>query len=587
MLWIKYRFKQFHCASWLSLTTIVLICLWGKTANGATPDAGSVLREELAREQVGQPKPKLKADLAKDPSSNKPLKTTGTKIDVQKFRITGLTGIAEEKVAEFLSEYTNQTISLDGLHDVAERFEAWLRKNGLFTARAYVPPQDITNGEVEIHVLEGRLEGVDVKRAEGMRLSDEALRNIVTSSLPVGGSMDQSRLERGILLANDMPSTSARVVLVPGKELGGSRVLVETAQGPVVSGAIDADNGGSRYTGELKGGASIYINDPLGRGDQWSARVNTSESTSLMRVAYTTPLGFEGWKAGANYIDSKYKLCCSSEITLLQAEGASTALSAFVSYPLIRSRLDNLTMSVNWADRTFTNRQLGATTSDKKSNGLGVSLNGDNTDALGFAGLGGYTTYAFQLTMGNLNLDAVASDKAQDATSAQTQGNYEKWTMQLTHLMRITKQTALYAGLATQWAGKNLDSSEKFVLGGAQGVRAYPTGEASGDNGMLLNLEYRYEINDKWGAIGFIDYGSVQQRKNIYDGWNNTTPNLSNSYDLSGYGISIAWTPVAGRQVSVTAASKLGDNPARDANGNNSDGRSDATRFWLQTSFAF
>ena len=567
----------------LCLATVLLGC---SVQALAAPDAGGLLREEIRREEASSLKPKSVAPV-QAADAPKPLKTTGPKVNVTGYRIVGLSDVSENDAQEFLQDYNNQTISLDGLHDVAERFEVWLRTKGLFTARAYIPPQDIRGGEVEMRVLVGKIEGVDVKLTAGSRVSEATISNLMSTALPSGSAMVQAQLERGILLANDLPATSARVVLVPGNELGGSRVLVEAAQGALVSGNVDLDNTGSRYTGEWRLGTSVAINDPMGRGDQFTARLAASEGSVLARVGYLVPIGADGWKVGANYIDSRYKLCCAEEVAVLQSEGGATAASGFVTYPVIRSRLNNLSVTGSISQRKLTNRAAGTVTSDKKSQGITLGLSGDRSNMLGWSGLGGFTIYGVQLTAGNINLDAVANEQTQDEAGAQTQGNFAKVYFQASHLMRLTKQSALYAATSAQYAGKNLDSSEKFVLGGAQGVRAYPSGEGAGDSGWMLNLEYRYEINNKWSALGFMDYGSVQQRKKLYDNWNSSNPNVPNNYDLSGVGGSLAWTPAPGRQVMLTLATRTGDNPARDANGNNSDGRSGATRLWLQSTFAF
>jgi hemolysin activation/secretion protein len=136
-------------------------------------------------------------------------------------------------------------------------------------------------------------------------------------------------------------------------------------------------------------------------------------------------------------------------------------------------------------------------------------------------------------------------------------------------------------------ANKNLDSSEKFVLGGPQGVRAYPTGEASGDEGWLLNLEWRQELNNEWRVVGFVDHGQITLHNTPWANWNAATPNLSNRYSLSGAGVSAVWTPMPGTQISTTLATRLGNNPARDATGRDSDNRSSDTRVWVQGSVAF
>ncbi len=84
-----------------------------------------------------------------------------------------------------------------------------------------------------------------------------------------------------------------------------------------------------------------------------------------------------------------------------------------------------------------------------------------------------------------------------------------------------------------QWAGKNLDSSEKFVLGGAYGIRAYPQGEAAGDEGWLATAELRHRLSRYLQWSLFYDAGGIDiNRKPFAAG--------ANSRHLSGYGIGLA-----------------------------------------------
>lgn len=565
------------------LCSALLLCL-ASSAWSATPDAGSLLREEVRRDQpVAPAMPPKPTSAASSPASN----DVGPKMLVTAFRVTGLKTVSEVAAQTFFASFANQTFSMDGLHAVAAKFEQWLRGQGLFTARAYVPPQDIRDGVVEIRVLEGHLEGIDIKRAPDTRVGDEPLRALLAGALPAGAALEQKSLERGLLLMNDWPATSARAVLVPGAELGGSRVVVEAAQGPVLARSVELDNTGNRFTGDWRLGAALSVNDPSGRGDQWSLRAAASQGSNFVRAGYAVPLGHDGWKVGATLIGSRYQLCCDAAVTALDANGAATALSGFVSYPLLRARMRNVTVSANWANRSFVNRSLGVVTSDKTSSAATLGLNGDHSIVEGLGGLGAYTTWSLQWVSGRLNLDSSAADRAQDATTAQSHGSFDKWSGQVSHLMRWSKSSALYAGLSGQAANKNLDSSEKFTLGGPQGVRAYPTGEASGDEGWLLNLEWRSEIDRQWGWVAFVDHGSIGVHHTPWLGWNAATPTLDNHYTLSGVGASVVWTPAPGRQVTATLATRLGENPARDAAGQDSDSRSPQPRLWLTGSMAF
>ena len=45
-----------------------------------------------------------------------------------------------------------------------------------------------------------------------------------------------------------------------------------------------------------------------------------------------------------------------------------------------------------------------------------------------------------------------------------------------------------------QWSANSLDSSEKMPITGPFAVRAYPTGEASGDRAWLATAELRWTL---------------------------------------------------------------------------------------------
>lgn len=550
-------------------------------ALAAPPDAGSLLREELRRDEPTLPAMPPKPTTAE---TTKPEADAGLKIAVTAFKIVGLTALPEVEAQAFLADHLHQSMTLNALHRVAAKFEQWLRNKGLFAARAYIPPQDIQNGVVEIRVIEGRVEGIDIKRAPDMRLSEDMLRATLSGVLPPGSALELTQLERGLLLLNDLPVTSARAVLTPGKELGTSRVLIEAAQGAVVSGNVELDNTGSRFTGENRLSAMLSINDAWGLGDQWSLRAAHSQGSDFFRLGWTVPIGTEGWKAGVSVINSRYALCCESSVGNLDSNGEASAYSAFVSYPVIRTRLSNLSVSTSMAQREFVNRSLGATTSDKKSNSLTLGLSGDWSD---MEGLGAYHTWSVQWVNGNVDLSGHAANKTQDATTARSNGGFDKWVGQISRLQRLSEVSAVYIAVSGQMARKNLDSSEKFGLGGLQGVRAYPTGEASGDEGWLLTAEWRRELNRQWRAALFLDYGEVTLHRSPWANWNAATPNTPNRYALSGVGASLVFTPTRDSRITATLASRLGQNPARDTTGRDSDNRPARIKLWLQGSMAF
>jgi hemolysin activation/secretion protein len=98
-------------------------------------------------------------------------------------------------------------------------------------------------------------------------------------------------------------------------------------------------------------------------------------------------------------------------------------------------------------------------------------------------------------------------------------------------------------------------------LGGAYGVRAYPEGEAYGDEGYILTAELRMRLpsppalGGRLEAAVFADNGWVQLDRSPWAlGLNSRT--------LSAVGVGLTWTDRQGFMVKASYVFKLGDEPA-------------------------
>ena len=137
--------------------------------------------------------------------------------------------------------------------------------------------------------------------------------------------------------------------------------------------------------------------------------------------------------------------------------------------------------------------------------------------------------------------------------------------------------------MSGQWADKNLDSSEKFYLGGSSGVRAYPTGEGSGVDGQLVQFELRHNLESGINLAGFYDWGQIWlQHDPSYPGG---PQNNRNTY--KGFGASVGYTNDDGVNFKATWARRQGHNPNPTQTGTDQDGTRDRNRYWLQVTVPF
>jgi hemolysin activation/secretion protein len=297
-----------------------------------------------------------------------------------------------------------------------------------------------------------------------------------------------------------------------------------------------------------------------------------------MRVGYSVPVLSHGWRVGVNASHFSYKII-ADEFKPLDAHGDSNAFGFETSYPLIRARLHNVYASFAIDQKSFNNKSMGATTTDYKIQTATLGFSGNVFDD--FAG-GGASTATLSFVAGKVNLDG-SPNQTVDALTTKTAGSYNKVQLSIARLQTVTDHFSVYASVSDQVASKNLDSSEKFYLGGASGVRAYPANEGGGSEGWLFNLEGRVRLSPKFNLTGFYDHGSVKVNKDN-DIIGAADPN---SYALKGVGLSLAWRANIGLSLKATVAHRISSNSNATIAGNDQDGSLIKNRFWIQAALPF
>ena len=488
------------------------------------------------------------------------------KIAVNRLALTGASSYSEARLLALTGFVPGSSLSLTELQGMATRITSFYRQNGYFVAQAYLPAQDINNGLVTIAIIEGHY-GQIVLNNQSRVSNDLALA--LLSPLKTGDTVAAAPLESQLLLLSDLPGVMVSSTLVPGATLGTSNLQVDLKPGRAISGSVDADNAGNRYTGANRIGATINFNEPLGNGDVATLRALTSGSgLSYLRGSYQMQFGKA--TAGVAYSALRYEL--GQEFADLQAHGTAEVASIYGSYPLVRSRNTNLYAALALDGKTFQDkRDSPASVTDKKAQVLTASLSGDHRDYLGG---GGQTAYSLAWSSGNIDLQTPA-DLTIDGNTAQSNGHFDKLGFSLSRLQRVNDELSLSAAINGQLASKNLDVSEKMELGGMYGVRAYPEGEAYADQGYVLSLEARWllpKLTEKLPGqvqlIGFADTGSVTLNKNPW------AP-VENQRTLSGAGVGLNWFESGNFMVRAYYAFKLGSEAATSAP--DADGR-----FWIQ-----
>lgn len=576
--------KMQRSAIIIGKTVGLLVVINANLAQATPPDAGQIFRQQ---EQI---KPKI--DRLPQPEEEKlerlgPLEQ-GVTIPVKSITISGGEGLeSQEVLQDLVADAINQTLGFPQLQQLAERISQHLKAKGWLLAKAYLPKQDVTEGNIQINIIQGHLEqdeqgqSLQIERTPGTRLHEEVIQQHLRYVIS-GDNLNNDDLERALLLLNDLPGIHSRAELEKGKTPGGSRLGVKVREDALLQGNFSIDDFGNRYTGPWRGNLNLYLNDLSGMGDQLSIAGVGAENLGQGSAAYSIPIGPSGLRANAHYSYLDYSI--GREFKQLDSNGVAQYTGGGLSYPFIRSRAFSLWGTADYTHKALRDNSLQQMISHKQIDNGSIGFTGRSLDR--FNG-GSLTQFAYTATVGSVDLSDVKADYDIDQATAHTQGVYDKHNFSLARLQKLTDNFSFYASAYGQFASKNLASAEKFILGGPNGVRAYPIGEAIGDSGWLANFELRYDLPfyTQYGnlqLIGFFDTGHItlHEKRWAYD-----VNSLSgrNEYSLSGSGIGINYTRDSRFAIRTTWSHTIGDNPGRSTYDLDSDGKRDDNRFWLQS----
>ncbi|WP_370679933.1 ShlB/FhaC/HecB family hemolysin secretion/activation protein [Comamonas sp. GB3 AK4-5] len=558
---------------------LAALLLTGAVAHAqSVPDAGSLQRETERSLQAPHLAPAPQAAPATRPMA---ADAKAVRVTVQRIAIEGATLIPTAELEALVASQLGQSLTLAELEHAAQTLAEHYRQRGWY-ARVYLPQQDVTGGTVRIQVLEGRYSGSSVQHS-GERADAAAVQATVTQRLQPGQPLSSADLERGLLIANDLPGIAASGTLQAGQAQGDTALVVSVQDTAFITGDAGLSNHGIKSTGRVQASGGLALNNMNGSGDQLALRLLAAQDIRSALVRYSLPLGRSGLRLAAHASTLDYQL--GGSYKALDAEGKAHTGGLSLSYPLIRQAERNLSLSAGYEHRRYDDDMQSLALRRHRINALTLGISGDLRDSLGG---GGISWGGVSLASGRLNLNGIASDAAQDAVTAKTQGSYTKLAW---NLARVQSLGALgpgwqvQASASGQFASGNLASSERMTLGGPSQVRAYPVNEASGDQGLLLKLELQKELGQGWQAVAFYDAGHIRQHKNTWAGW---SPNgQPNRYSLQGAGLGVNWR-TQNWQLAASIAAPIGSNRGEDAQGRNNDGsKASSVRGWLSLTRLF
>ncbi|MDJ0735103.1 MAG: ShlB/FhaC/HecB family hemolysin secretion/activation protein [Nostocaceae cyanobacterium] len=471
-----------------------------------TPPASLPPPEDLLPLPTNQP------SLPPDTQPGEPSQT----ISVTKFEITGSSVFNEADFAKITEPYTNRPISLAELFQIRSEITKLYVDNGYITSGAYIPPQKLQDGVVEIRVIEGKLE--DIKVRGTVRLNPSYVRSrlkVATKKI-----LNRDRLLEALqLLQLDPLIENLSAELSAGTRPGESLLEVQVKEADTFSTQVVLDNGRSPSVGSFRRQLQVNEGNFLGFGDRVNLTYTNTDGSNGLDLAYTIPINPRNGTLGFNFGLSDNEVI-EEPFNVLDIESNSRYYELSLRQPVMQTPTQELAFGV-----TFTRRESKASLLDGD-----IAFPASGADDEGRTRVSAlrffqdWTVRSTQEVFALRSQFSIGLDVFNATTNASSpDSRFYAWRGQAQWVRLLARDTLLLLRGDVQFADRPLVPFEQFGLGGQQSVRGYRQDALLTDNGIFASAEVRFPIARFCGGrsllqvVPFVDFGTVWNRSGRED----------------------------------------------------------------------
>ncbi len=500
-------------------------------ADGAN-DPGAQLersREEMERlriaEQIEEDEQNRNAKVERSDEKNPDEETASVTFELKKINFDESQILLPEELETISSEYVGKEISLNDLYKIVEEVNKLYVEKGFMTCRAFLPPQTIHEGEVQIRLVEGKTGKVTVTGNKHTR------ENYILKSFPLapGEIANTQKLNKNLQRFNGTEDVQLRITMKAGENFGETDYEIIAYEPKNQALTLYVDNGGYETSGKWREGIFYNYRSLTGRRDSFRANYIRSTGTDAWGVGFSIPLNHRGMKLDLDYNTNETEIK-SGELVALGVEGKAKSIGATLRVPFHadqKSRYETgLQVSHQKSQTDLGMRQ-----------GQRVRWVDDKTTRI--------TPYATFIHYGK---NRVFYHKHSFVISRRENISGVSATAPIYRLNGLWQKR--YGGgqiFKTRFDGQItskdiLGSSDRFFIGGANSVRGYEESFLGGEKGFTASIEYQIPVtkNKRLNVFPFIDYGHVSGGS-VYDEKSLTGGGIGFNLTAKYYSASLAW----------------------------------------------
>ena len=388
--------------------------------------------------------------------------------EIEAVRFSQSAYLSSQALVDTAAPYTGRPITFSDLEKMLDDIQRLYAQAGIVTAKAILPPQEISDGILRIDLVEARIGEVSLSLKRTDRSFLERNLRLAPGALP-----DYEGIERDLRLFEIAHDFVPELTFGPGAAPGTTDVTIGGDEPPRYNIIGSLSNFGSEQTGEAQASVYARIASLTGARDALSFHIQASEGALDASAGYSRPVGLPGGRAvGAlSYAKSQivsgafvpvdivsdkaggsigYSLPLRvrprSHVLIDVTAGFERSLSTIGGEPLSEARISQLDASATWVLR-----------------GQGQSL-----------------TISGGLTLGN----------ADTASISETEGPFWLLHGSAGWARALGRAAVVSADTSFQYAeDQNLPVARLFSVGGTTTMRGYPNNIRSGDSGLAVQVQ--------------------------------------------------------------------------------------------------
>ncbi len=306
----------------------------------------------------------------------------GVSFNLNKVEFTGNEKISSEKLQGVVADSVGKKVNMAQLRQLTSKVKSYYRTNGYVAAYVFLPPQDVTSGNVRMEVVEGRLGAIEIKGNKWF--SERTIKRML--GVTPGSVLSYGDLRGGLSFLNRNRDLKVSSVLKPGKEPRTTDLELNVKDKFPVHLSTDVNNLGTRDTGRTRWGLGLTDTNLLGLMDELSTRFQLGSGAVGVATRYTVPLNSSGTALSLGYSFSHVDL--ENEFAALDVEGNAHTYSFDISQPIVKEQLPGDVFAEIGVNAGFDFKDIENTVLNQKAGNdqlriLNLGLNPEFTDRWG------------------------------------------------------------------------------------------------------------------------------------------------------------------------------------------------------------